>query len=1251
MEIEKPFSLSSLSFEGCWGEIFHHRYRILRLLGRGGMGEVFLAEDLLEHRKMVALKMMKPGKSFKLLSSANFFQKEFELLRKLSHPYITSVYNFGKIASREGESTFYFTSQYISGHVWKDFESQDTFFRHLIKVVQALGYLHHQGFLHNDIKTSNILICQNSSQPYLIDFGLSHSWKSPQHSKQLAGTAYYIAPERIEGLPPSSASDLYSLGVLIYFLMTKTYPFRGANQAQVLQAHLFQTPIPPHQINPAVGKKFSVIIQKLLEKDPKQRIQSAEELLQEINRCFKKQYSLYTPQIFSKMLQKSPFVGRFEELQKIRLILQQHPRPLKNFIFLQGQEGVGKSRLLREIEYFVQNTEGLFLWDFSHSAVLWQSPLESFFQQIVHYLGPKHPLVLKWRGYFSGPSEGFLSLDQKILDLDNTVLDFLLECSQIIPLRVAIQIPSLHEKVDFLEKLFHKFSNTSLIFFFSILRPPPDRFCQHPQAICLQISPWGESETQQWLQALLPFYSKGQIASLAQFIHSKARGNPLLSEEIFDLLLENTPERISCKKAFWNQALLEQLPLDEVWGILRKRLLEWLKQKPIQNFLDLLAICEGEWSRQEFLQLAKHFRIPHAFHSMKTLLEGRVICEEYRPTPLSLPSTPKLFFRHPRIGAFLRSHISPYRQKILHKNVAIYLEKKGLLPLSKIYHFIQARQKRKLVVALEKTFALSKTTSEELNFLRIVKEAEKCFPKCLDIQFILACTYKNLLQNTQAIYYFEQILLQAPSLSLRFKTAIKLSQTYLQQKMFSKAAGVLNEIIRESPKRFLGEIYFTYFQIYQAKEDWANAKICLSKALDFPSSIYLNALYHLAKFELIHHRRQESKKYLTLLLKSAKKRKSSFFQILAHLTFCQYYQAANNFEEALESLEKAWDGLNRCQTMDAAYLCWELAQYSKSWKNASFSMALPLLSKARKIFAQLHQISQEADILFEQAQLFQLHQQRETALCLYMEAAQIYQGLQNQLGSGLCFWQIAMLYLEKKDLAKSKFYIEESKKKFILAKNTDWEILANIYLAWIALEEDDFLTCRMHLSNCFQLNFLQKFPYYRRVVQKLDQFLESLRSLELFKSFLQTWRTHPPSTTLEQLIGYSVVKRALLYIEEDDLLMLLNDLCEFSIPHPHWGREPIPVYFRDYRDLKEGYPFPLGSREDFQRAREQLGLEKSLRLVFSFAKILQYQRKYHRALECLVWCSEQHLVDPEASTLEIQDLIESIQRCKSELLV
>ncbi|WNC12703.1 Stk1 family PASTA domain-containing Ser/Thr kinase [Brevibacillus brevis] len=267
------------------GQRLGGRYQLEARVGGGGMAIVYKAKDLILNRP-VAVKVLRSqfggDEDF-----VNRFRREAQAVASLSHPNVVGVYDVGQ----EGD-THYMVMEYIEGYTLKELIIQrgalpvEEAVRIAAQICDALDHAHQNQIIHRDIKPHNIMIGKNG-RVKVTDFGIARAVTSTTitHTNAMLGSVHYFSPEQARGGITGEKSDIYSLGIVLYEMVTGELPFSGDSPISVALKHL-QEPLPePRQVNPAIPQSVENVILKALVKDPFLRYASAREMLEDLETC------------------------------------------------------------------------------------------------------------------------------------------------------------------------------------------------------------------------------------------------------------------------------------------------------------------------------------------------------------------------------------------------------------------------------------------------------------------------------------------------------------------------------------------------------------------------------------------------------------------------------------------------------------------------------------------------------------------------------------------------------------------------------------------------------------------------------------------------------------------------------------------------------------------------------------------------------------------------------------------------------
>jgi eukaryotic-like serine/threonine-protein kinase len=261
-------------------------YEIIQLLGHGGMSRVYLAEDVLNHQKVV-LKFPNDD----LIGNVAVFERykrEAEIGSRLNHPHVQRLLNTGEKRSEQ-----YLVMEYIQGRSLRDVLDEHApnplptaeALRIIIQVCDALAYCHEHGVVHRDIKPENIMILDDGNVK-IIDFGVALlegarrvTW---QGLSATVGTPDYMAPEQLRGQRGTASSDIYAIGIILYEMLCGHTPFEGENVFAIINQHVSQDPPSILKCNPHLSPALATVVMRAIRRDPEKRYKHMKDMLYDL---------------------------------------------------------------------------------------------------------------------------------------------------------------------------------------------------------------------------------------------------------------------------------------------------------------------------------------------------------------------------------------------------------------------------------------------------------------------------------------------------------------------------------------------------------------------------------------------------------------------------------------------------------------------------------------------------------------------------------------------------------------------------------------------------------------------------------------------------------------------------------------------------------------------------------------------------------------------------------------------------------
>jgi hypothetical protein len=706
------------------------RYKVVKKLGEGGKGIVFKAEDTRLGRS-VAIKVIK-GEGLDQESFARF-EREAKATAGLSHPHIVAIYDIG----REGES-HYLVLEFVDGpNLGGLIRSQPgghcdvaTTLRIGSQVCQALECAHSHGILHRDIKPENIMITSDGL-PKLMDFGLARALGGSKLTQRgvIVGTPAYLPPEQALGKHVDARSDLYSLGCVLYEMVTGRPLFPSDDPVKIIFSHINDLPIMPRRIAPEIPEALEQVILKLLSKDPDKRYQSAGELFQALKSVIEAPEAKPAPievPAGEKSVEAFPtpeprwaqeLVNREQEMKVLRARLDAALRSEGSLVFITGEAGIGKTRLIYELRSYAKlrgaqclmgggyEREGAVPYqpwsDIIREYVRWAPPLLMF--KAVGAFAPELAKLVPELGEKLGtipPSPSVPNVQQHVR-LFEAVTQFFVNISKEVPL--VLFLDDLQWFDDASMELLHHMAraiNAERLLVVSAYRDlelEGRRSLYHTMAeinrerlfYALPLKRLASSEVFQMVQQTL---GEKVPSELPDLVYAKTEGNPFFVEEVLRSLVEEGAV----------------YPVEKGWGV--KDLSQVHVPRGIKEVLEKKLECLDEESCHVLSAAAvigREFSFP-VLREVTGLDEDRLIdiidkCLQARlVVDRHIPGEEVYAFADTQLRDVLYEGISPVRRRRHHLKVAEAMEKVYARKLEDYlealaYHFLEGNDLPKAV--------------------------------------------------------------------------------------------------------------------------------------------------------------------------------------------------------------------------------------------------------------------------------------------------------------------------------------------------------------------------------------------------------------------------------------------------------------------------------------------------------------------------------------------------------------------------
>ncbi len=955
---------------------FSARYKIIKDLGEGGIGRVYKAYDLW-NRKEIALKILVTAKENPLFWES--FKNEFLLLTQLRHPGVVEVFDFGytkpsgwteptndlvQLDHLQGEVP-YFTMEFVEGKtLHQSFDlpnlkdsalpQSEKLYHFIWQICDILEYLHLRGIVHCDLKPDNIKITDRVFDLKLLDFGLSEVIGA-KRKKTTKGTLSYMAPEMFSDEPLDEKTDLYSLGVILYELVTSKPPFLSEDPMKIVSGHLERLPASPKELNPWVNESLNQLILNLLEKSPDKRPQSASQVKMFATKQLKENRGTVGRKTFLAHLYSGELVARETEETCVGQLLKEIISSEGRTVLLAGEQGVGKSSLLRDLRIRSQ-LEGTLYVDSNclEDQTKAYQPLIEILRKIKPYLeehGPRLPhgaelakekfdqasgsIIQKHKGRSFSLSCEQSSAHQKIIES-------LIEISHISPL--VLVIDNLQwadfQTLRFLSQ-FGQNVEKSKILLACAFRPEEikeesplkqliDGWKEMRWCSCIRLDRFDYQRTVTFIRSKLK--RERFPKSFFSYMHQNTSGNPFFLTEVLKYLLEK--KIILMKDCGWevdSERLRQTVIPDSMEAVLSKNL-----EKYNQKTLDLLSTVAviGKRFDPELVGKLNLFAEKDLFEILFILVKDQVFIKRES----LLKGRPYYEFANQSLQSLLYQRFDEKKKVKVHGRIAKLLEERGLEEDDETvfeigHHYLKSHQHEKAyqyaLLSAEK-MAQRFANQEVLEYLGTAvgttskfRDKEEGKRKKVEALMRRADFHKQIGELNQALKDYKTILRltkNTPHLKMIAEAYNDLGDTYRLKHDYKRGLSCLKKALEIRQK--LGDplpIANTLHNmgiIYWIDSQYQQALISFEKALKIyerlGNKFYIaSTLNGMGELHRICHRYKQAKRLLqeALKIKQELGNKEEMARGLnnlgaTHFDLGEYDQAINYYLESLKLNEQ-----------------------------------------------------------------------------------------------------------------------------------------------------------------------------------------------------------------------------------------------------------------------------------------------------------------------------------------------------------
>lgn len=804
------------------------KYKVVESIGEGEFSLVYKAVG---NGKDIAVKLLKPDLISDYIDDRIRFKREIETVSKLEHPGIVKYYDYG-----EYNEIPYMVTEYVKGqnmyelllNQWSPSIKEAV--RLTIKIAEALSYMHSKGIIHKDLKPGNIMLINDFRDIKLTDFGLAQliELSKLKNIENLMKTFAYMSPE-VTGMlrrPVDERSDLYSLGVILYRLLTGRLPFFDTSMDRLLYLHVAMHPIAPEEINPQIPSSLSSVVMKLLQKEPDKRYQSAEGLIYDLKSFLtgRRTFTVGQRDRHKKIVYKTKLFGREKEIKLLRDLFNRCVQGDSAFCVIIGEPGVGKTSLLEELTPIAVEKDALLLkstYQKYESATPYQCFKNMLEQYVKHFLNFDEKLQKiegeRLRKEFGGVWRYVASLNPLannilqektwvgVLESEEEQNRFLTVCARLFcnltqgaKLFVIDNFQWADEgSIELLRRMLWHMPKTKTMVVVAT-RPVESNLLDE---LVSEAQKAGNQTETIVLRNLRPSSFKKMLEEILEpghdklfdSIYQKARGNPLHGIVILRNLIEEKGLKFSSGrwKEDWNVIKKLLTPVSAVDKALREI---GKLPKEQKEFLKACSVMGTEFSPEAVFELFPEKSAEKVISLMDQAVDKQILTRDRK--------TRRVFFVHDRVRDAFYNMLSEGQRKKLHLKAGLALEKIAPDKIFEItHHFIKAGDVDKSVkYALEaaRIAAGRYANRDAINYYKhVLNNLKRDDPDYYKILEELGECHRIIGEYKEAVQLFKSALPHQKNELDKASVLAKLGTTLFQMGDVENSIQVLEEALKE----------------------------------------------------------------------------------------------------------------------------------------------------------------------------------------------------------------------------------------------------------------------------------------------------------------------------------------------------------------------------------------------------------------------------------------------------------------------